>query len=134
MKDTLCSLQVWSSQQLQSPPPMAKETSKMLLMGRKDTLAMKCGLIRQDLDRFWGHVTSAENCISDMEDTAAITTQYFTELQRTTDKILMAQSEDAENRLRCNNKRVVGLPDGVEGLDPTSFAESRLCIHSRAWP
>lgn len=38
--------------------------------------------------------------------------------------ILMALSDDAENRLRHNNVQVVGLPEGVEGDNPAIFAET----------
>lgn len=38
-------------------------------------------------------------------------------------KILMAHSEDTENRLRHNNVRVVGLSEGEEGTNPVVFAE-----------
>lgn len=51
----------------------AIEESRMLVMGRIDTLAMEYGLVRQDLDKFKGRNTSAENHISDIEDTVATT-------------------------------------------------------------
>lgn len=74
-------------------------------------LAMECGLIRQDLDKFRVHVTSAENCFK-------MLLNYNAQL-----KYLMAWSEEDKNRLCHNNVRVVGLPEGAEGLNPTSFAE-----------
>lgn len=40
---------------------VAIEASKTPLMGSIDTLAMECGLIRQDLDHFRGRITLAEN-------------------------------------------------------------------------
>lgn len=94
------------------------EASKSTQMGRIDTLAIESGLIQQDLDKIKGHLSTAE-----VEDTAVTTHDNVAKLQRTV-KLLMARSEDAENRLRCNNVRVVGLPKGSEGVHPTSFAES----------
>lgn len=41
-------------------------------------------------------------------------------------KALEYRAEDAENRNRRNNLRIVGLPEGAEGGDPTSFIEGLL--------
>lgn len=38
--------------------------------------------------------------------------------------LLMARTDDAENRLRSNNVQVVGLPEGVTGDNPATFSES----------
>lgn len=32
-----------------------------------------------------------------------------------------------ENRSRCNNLRIVGLPEGMEGKNPTIFVEELIC-------
>lgn len=68
------------------------------------------------MDKFRGRLTEAE-------DTSASTVQSMIELQQQV-KILMARSEDAENRLRCNNVRVVGLPEGGEDSNPVVFVEA----------
>lgn len=36
------------------------------------------------------------------------------------------RADDMENRLRCNNILIVGLPEKTEGKDPTSFIEGWL--------
>lgn len=46
------------------------DASKTTLMGRIDALAIECGLIRQDLDKFRGQLTTADSHISDIEVTA----------------------------------------------------------------
>lgn len=61
--------------------------------------------------------------ISEVENTSASTMQSVAELQQQV-KLLMARSEDAENRLRRNNVRVVGLPVGTEGSNSVVFAET----------
>lgn len=61
--------------------------------------------------------------ISDVVDTAATHNRTLTDLQCQV-KILMALSDDTENRLRQNNMQVVGLPEGAEGDNPATFAES----------
>lgn len=38
----------------------------------------------------------------------------------------MYRAEDAENRSRRNNLRIVGLPEGVEGRSPSQFTEGLL--------
>lgn len=35
-------------------------------------------------------------------------------------------ADDIENQLRCNNVRIVGLSEKVEGRDPTAFVEQWL--------
>lgn len=87
--------------------------SKSSVEGKIDALTIECGLRRQDVDKFRGRHTEAEHRISEVEDTTATTVQSMTELQQQV-KILMAHSEDAENHLRRNNVRVVGLPEGAE--------------------
>lgn len=92
-------------------------------MGRIDSLAIECGLIRQDLDKFRGRVSAAGSCISEIEvDAGTSNMRHEHELQHTV-KLLIAHSEDMENLLRRNNGRVVGLPEGSEGSSPTGFAE-----------
>lgn len=41
-------------------------------------------------------------------------------------RALEYRAEDAENRSRRNNLCIVGLPEGVEGRDPTVFTEELL--------
>lgn len=50
--------------------------------------------------------------------------QAFIEDLQFTVKDLVVKSDDAENRLCCNNVRVLGLPERSEGENPTVFAES----------
>lgn len=70
-----------------------------------------------------GHLTDAKHRIAAVEDTTASTIQTLADLQQKVE-VLMAHSEDAENRLRRNNVWVVGLPEGVEGPNPAVFAEA----------
>lgn len=102
---------------------MATEASKTSLVTRIDTLALECGLMSQDLDKIPGRLGSAETCISDVEDTSSTHNRTLTDLQRQVN-LLKARSDDAEKRLHRNNERVVGLPEGMEGDNPATFAES----------
>lgn len=91
--------------------------------GKIDTLSIECGLIRQNMDKFRGRLHEAEQRISEVEYTSASTMQSVAELQQQV-KLLMSRSEEAENRLRRNNVRVVGLPEGTEGSNAVVFAET----------
>lgn len=99
---------------------VAIEASKTTLKGHIHTLTLQCGLIRQELYKIKGHLTTAESRTSEAEDIADNTQHDVANLQRTV-KILMAQSEDTENMLSLNNVQVVGLPEGSESAHPTPF-------------
>lgn len=71
------------------------------------------------------HTTVAESRISDIEDKLnplIKDTQSTARLANATE----LRAEDMENRLRCSNVRFVGLPERVEGRDPTEFVEQCL--------
>lgn len=102
---------------------MAIAESKSSMEGKIEKVALKCGLIRQDMDRFRGCLTDAKHRILAVEDTPASTVQTLADMPQKV-KVLMAPSEDAENRLRHNNVRVVGLPEDAEGSNPAVFAEA----------
>lgn len=63
----------------------------------------------QYLNTFQGCLTTAQSRISAMVDTAGSNTHSLSEFQHTV-KLLMARSEDAENRLWHDNVHVVGPP------------------------
>lgn len=113
-----------------APPPQdstatildAIERSRTSLLVRIDHLAEECNLIRNDLDKIRGRMTETESRVSATEDLTATHATSIAELQRTVQS-LVAKSDDAENRLRRNNVRVLGLPEGEEGDHPAVFAE-----------
>lgn len=74
-----------------------------------DHLAEECNLIRNNLDKFGGRMAESESRISATEDLTATHITSIAELQRTM-QALIAKSDDAENRPRRNNIRVLGLP------------------------
>lgn len=85
-------------------------------------LKEEVSLIRQDIQKIRERTTAAESRISELEDklpTLIRDSQSTTRLARATD----TRAEDFENRLRRNNVRIVGLPEKVEGRDPTQFIE-----------
>lgn len=60
---------------------MAIEASITSLVTRIDTLALVCGLMRQDLHKVCGRLGSAKTCISDVEDTTSTHNRTLTDLQ-----------------------------------------------------
>lgn len=83
--------------------------------GLKETVS----LLRQDIQKIREKTTAVEGRVSDMED-------YMPHLNREV-RVAAQQAhqafdktDDIENRLRRNNVRIVGLPEKVEGRDPTN--------------
>lgn len=66
-----------------------------------------------------------ENRVSDTEDqlppTARDTNTAYQMVKEANDR-----AEDMENHLRHNNIRIVGLPERIEGRNPTAFVENWL--------
>ena len=82
-------------------------------------------LIRQDLRNTVDRVTETEGWVSEIEDSQRTCQTELTEL-RNTIRQLELRAEDVEGRSRCNNLRFVGLPEGFEGTDPTTFISDWL--------
>lgn len=83
---------------------------------------MSCNLIQHDLDKIRGRLTTAENCISEVEDASHTQGSQLAELKDIV-RSLHHRADDAEDRQQRNNVRVVGLPEGAEGSAPSNFAE-----------
>lgn len=60
---------------------------------------------------------------STVEDRTEQHAGMITELQQTV-KYLLNKTDEAENRMRCNNVQVLSLPEGAEGEHPADFAET----------
>lgn len=86
---------------------------KVALMLRIDHQASECTLICHDLDKIGGILNTAEEHISEVEVTTTSHIVQLADLQELV-RSLQNQAGDAENRQRCNNMRVVELPEGAE--------------------
>lgn len=95
---------------------------KTMLMVRVEHMASECTLIRHDLDKIRG-LTEAEGRIGEVEDQQGSQAAQIADLHAVV-RSLVHKVDDAENRQRRNNIRVVGLPEGAEGSRPAAFAES----------
>uniref|UniRef100_H3AU28 L1 transposable element RRM domain-containing protein n=1 Tax=Latimeria chalumnae TaxID=7897 RepID=H3AU28_LATCH len=77
--------------------------------------------INNKLDKFSQHLDASERRIGDVEDRVDHIENILSEVHR-----LREKCDDLENRVRCSNLRIVGLPEGIEGRDPISFIEKLL--------
>lgn len=101
----------------------AIEKSKASLLVHIGHLAKKGNLIRNDLDKIRGHLTELETRVLAMEDHTGQHVDMIAELQHTV-KLLVRKADDAENRMCCNNVRVLNIPDWAEEDHPADFAEA----------
>lgn len=101
----------------------AIESSRSSLLSRIDKLTEECNFISADLDKIRGRHAESETRISATEDLTTCHDRRIEGLEHMV-KTLVAKSDDAENLLRSNNVRVLGLPEGSEGEWPAEFAEA----------
>lgn len=89
---------------------------------------------RAELDGHEKRITEVETRISAMEDVVTPIEAKLQSLEKLVHD-MGERAEDLENRGRRKNIRIVGLPEGVEGDNPTRFFESwlpkTLCIASK---
>lgn len=100
----------------------AIDASKVTVLVSIDHLTTECTLIRHELDNIRGRHTVAEDRISEGGDVSHSQDTQLSELQDMV-KMLQNRADDAEDRQRRNNVRVVELPEGAKGTQPTTFAE-----------
>lgn len=86
---------------------------KAVLMVRIDHLALECTLIRHDLDKNRGRLTLVEERISEVEDSSHAHTNQLSKLQMLV-RSLQHRANETKDGHRCDNLRVVGLPEGAE--------------------
>lgn len=94
-------------------------------MDKIDHVQTNVDFIRRDLDSFRGRMAEVEQRVSGTEDTVRDHSGDLHTLKARV-KALESRAEDAENRNRRSNLRIVGLPEGAEGMDPTAFTERLL--------
>lgn len=70
-------------------------------------------------------ITEAENRVSRTEDKMAELHNKISSLEKTVQS-LSERAEDAENRSRRDNIRIIGLKEGAEGRQPVKFFETWL--------
>lgn len=96
-----------------------------LIDEKMDPISQLLQLHRSELDEHNKRITEAETRISDMEDVVTPIKAKLQSLEKLVHD-MGERAEDLENRGRRKNIRIVGLPEGVEGDNPTRFFESWL--------
>lgn len=107
-----------SSANLMAAITLLKET----LTSKIDTVTTEVSLIRHDMDKFRSRLSEAEFRISQVEDTVHTDSRELRILQKQVQS-LPEKTMDMENRLCCNNLRVVGISEWADGAKPVEFVE-----------
>ncbi|XP_068111018.1 uncharacterized protein [Hyperolius riggenbachi] len=120
-------------EQAEKPTPMpntaelmeAIQNCQAALTSKIDTIEAGFSLLRHDVSKLRDRTKELEARTSTAEDTLQHHRVVVPgALQRLTQ--LESRAEDAENRNRRNNLRIVGIPEGAEGSDAVSFLEELL--------
>lgn len=101
------------------------QSSLSTLTTKIDTVQLEVSRIRQEFDKIRQRVTETERRLGITEDLVCDHTASLHTLQVRV-RSLESRAEDAENRNRRNNLRIVGLPEGAEGPDPAAYTERLL--------
>lgn len=95
------------------------------LTNKIEVVQLDIGLIRQDIDKLRLRVSETERRVGQAEDAMGEHAVSIRTLQ-TKVRALEYKVDDAENRNRRNNLRIVGMPEGVERKNLTGFVEEPL--------
>ncbi|KAI2647148.1 Stonustoxin subunit alpha [Labeo rohita] len=102
---------------------------------KMDPISQLLQMQRSELDEHKKRITETETRISAVEDVVTPIKAKIQSLEKLVHE-LGERADDLENRGRRKNICIVGLPEGVEGDNPTRFFESwlpkTLCITSKA--
>lgn len=100
-------------------------TCQATLTAKIKAVQLDVSLLRQDMDKLHSRVTETEQRVIQTEDEVEEHNTTIRSLQIKV-KALEYRVEDAENRNRRNNLRIIGLAEGMEGANPSSFVEDLL--------
>lgn len=81
--------------------------------------------VKNQVAKCFGRLTQTEECISQTKDSIT-TLQKMTSALKKKVAALTWKIDDLENRSRCSNLRLVGLPEKSEGSDACAVLESWL--------
>ncbi|KAJ1095558.1 hypothetical protein NDU88_000720 [Pleurodeles waltl] len=133
----------------QNPTPQAKENmdkletilkeirdSRQAIENRLDTITTDMNIMKDDQAKLSDRLKQTESTVADILPTHNDNKNAIVKLQQQMEA-LQERIEDAEGCSQCNNIRIIGLPEGKEGNDPTRYIESwlqsiakdRLSIH-----
>ncbi|KAJ1098249.1 hypothetical protein NDU88_003365 [Pleurodeles waltl] len=87
---------------------------------RIDTIATDLSILRDDYRKLADRVLAAEGTLADVAPQHTWNTKAILDLQWHIQK-LHNHAEDVESRTWRNNIRIMGLPEGEEGINPIQF-------------
>lgn len=104
---------------------MAIASCQSALTSKIDDLQTDINRLRYDIDTVKDRTSEIERRVGAVEDTTN-TIENSVHVLKQQIKVLEARAEDAENRNRRNNIRILGLPERAEGPNPELFAEQLI--------
>ena len=103
----------------------AIKASREALESKIDTLATDMGLLRDDHRKLTERVASTEKEITGMSPELKLLRSQMNEVENKV-RVLEGRAEDAENRSRRNNIRLIGVPENTEKGNMIHFLEAWL--------
>lgn len=100
---------------------MAIASCKATLTNEIEAVQLDVGLIRQDLDKLRSHISVVEQRVEQEEEHTASIHTLQTKVWALEYKV-----DDAENKNKRNNLRIVGMPEGAKGRNPSVFLQELL--------
>lgn len=87
---------------------------------------MKIWASKADHKKLADCVTTGEGDVGDLKPQVSTSTRKLTDIEKRV-QVLEQRAEDAENRARRNNIRVIGLPEKVEGNNMVAYLKNWIC-------
>ncbi|KAJ1130319.1 hypothetical protein NDU88_008672 [Pleurodeles waltl] len=99
--------------------------SRQAIENRLDMITTDMNIMKDDQAKLSDRLKQTESTVADILPTHYYNKNAIVKLQQQMET-LQERIEDAEGRSWCNNIRIIGLPEGKEGSDPTQYIESWL--------
>ncbi|KAJ1164469.1 hypothetical protein NDU88_004906 [Pleurodeles waltl] len=103
----------------------AIEDTKLSLSQEIGKVSPELSCLRTDHHKPADRVTNTETSLEELQPAHGALRAQVTCLPERV-QVLERQAEDAEGCRRCNNIRIVGMPEGVEGTDAVAYLETWL--------
>lgn len=110
-----------------TPLTLADMVRLLSLMGARiiEKLSAQLSADQATIDRHDLTIQQMEISLSDLETRLSTLESSCAALTKE-NKALKIKVDDLENRLKGNNIRIIGIPEGTKGQQPTSFMETFL--------
>ncbi|KAJ1169263.1 hypothetical protein NDU88_001169 [Pleurodeles waltl] len=99
--------------------------SRQAIENRLSSITIELNILKNDQANLSERIKHTESDITEILPTHNTYKTTIAKLQQQVE-VLQERVEDAEGRSRHNNIRILGLPEGTEGRDPTHYVETWL--------